>query len=273
MLKNIVVIVILSAVITGILYMFYPDLFISRKPVAAATARLSNTATPLVATPITNLIITDEEGNMSNAKTIEVDDNSSISRIQTPNGNLKINNQGIMFGGKNKDKEINSCQIIAGVHDDNALCIVGMGTVGQKRKVKVWDNLEVTEYTKSNKYRIGDRWVLSGVGDAHGNDDWLRLFGSDEKGYHGGLAAGKLWSGGKIEAVGDISTGGRICIGGTCINENHLKILTGGTSVNLCNQSSGKGIDNYYNYSGYYANIIPHACRSGHGSHRWFLNA
>jgi len=36
--------------------------------------------------------------------------------------------------------------------------------------------------------------LLSGVGDAHGNDAWLRLFDKDNKGYHGGFAAGKLWT-------------------------------------------------------------------------------
>ena len=47
---------------------------------------------------------------------------------------------------------------------------------------------------KGTKFKIGDKWTLSGVGDAHGNDDWLRLFGTDEKGYYGGLAANNLWS-------------------------------------------------------------------------------
>jgi hypothetical protein len=47
---------------------------------------------------------------------------------------------------------------------------------------------------KATKFKIGDKWTMSGVGDAHGNDDWLRLFGTDEKGYYGGLAAGNLWS-------------------------------------------------------------------------------
>jgi len=47
---------------------------------------------------------------------------------------------------------------------------------------------------KGTKVKIGDKWTLSGVGDAHGNDDWLRLFGADEKGYYGGLAANKLYT-------------------------------------------------------------------------------
>jgi hypothetical protein len=47
---------------------------------------------------------------------------------------------------------------------------------------------------KGTKIKIGDKWTMSGVGDAHGNDDWLRLFGTDEKGYSGGFAAGRLWT-------------------------------------------------------------------------------
>jgi hypothetical protein len=47
---------------------------------------------------------------------------------------------------------------------------------------------------KGTKVKIGDKWTMSGVGDAHGNDDWLRLFGTDEKGYYGGFAAGKVWT-------------------------------------------------------------------------------
>ena len=47
---------------------------------------------------------------------------------------------------------------------------------------------------KGSKIKVGDKWTLSGVGDAHGNDDWLRLFGADEKGYYGGLAANKLYT-------------------------------------------------------------------------------
>jgi hypothetical protein len=47
-------------------------------------------------------------------------------------------------------------------------------------------------YTK--RLLLGDKFSLSGVGDAHGNDDWLRLFNTANNGYYGGLAAGKMWS-------------------------------------------------------------------------------
>ena len=55
-------------------------------------------------------------------------------------------------------------------------------------------NLNVKDTIKASKVQLGDKFLLSGVGDAHGNDGWLRLFDKDGKGYNGGLAAGQLWS-------------------------------------------------------------------------------
>jgi len=47
---------------------------------------------------------------------------------------------------------------------------------------------------KTNKLQLGNKFLLSGVGDAHANDDWLRMFDKDGKGYNGGFAAGRLWT-------------------------------------------------------------------------------
>lgn len=44
------------------------------------------------------------------------------------------------------------------------------------------------------KVQLGEKFLLSGVGDAHGNDDWLRVFNKDGTGYYGGVAASKLWT-------------------------------------------------------------------------------
>ena len=35
---------------------------------------------------------------------------------------------------------------------------------------------------------------MSGIGDGHGNDTWLRLMNTSGSDYHGGLAAGKLYT-------------------------------------------------------------------------------
>eukprot|EP00798_Chlamydomonas_sp_ICE-L_P026628 gene26628-biopygen3040 len=60
-----------------------------------------------------------------------------------------------------------------------------------------WEAWVIDVYTElAAAIKLGDKWTLSGVGDKHGNDDWLRLFNKDGTGYYGGLAAGRLWSGG-----------------------------------------------------------------------------
>jgi len=61
---------------------------------------------------------------------------------QTPNGNMKITNRAIMFGGPNTTGyEVNSAQISAGMHVPNELCIVGMTDSSGSpatQKVRMW---------------------------------------------------------------------------------------------------------------------------------------
>ncbi len=42
--------------------------------------------------------------------------------------------------------------------------------------------------------RLGDKWRLSGAGDWHANDDWLRMTNIANTGYNGGIAAAKFWT-------------------------------------------------------------------------------
>ncbi|MDM8561228.1 tail fiber domain-containing protein [Candidatus Parabeggiatoa sp. HSG14] len=65
---------------------------------------------------------------------------------------------------------------------------VGIGTAKPKAK------LDVSGTTKTKKLQLGEKWLLSGVGDGHKNDDWLRLMNTSGTNYHGGLAAGKLYT-------------------------------------------------------------------------------
>jgi hypothetical protein len=44
------------------------------------------------------------------------------------------------------------------------------------------------------KVQLGNKFLLSGVGDIQNDDEWLRLMNKDDTGYYGGFAAGKLWS-------------------------------------------------------------------------------
>jgi hypothetical protein len=64
-----------------------------------------------------------------------------VAPLSEPNGQLRISNNGIMFGGpNNKDKEVNSAQISAGLHQANSLNIVGMSSAKghQDRRVDMW---------------------------------------------------------------------------------------------------------------------------------------
>lgn len=47
---------------------------------------------------------------------------------------------------------------------------------------------------RANVLQLGDKWRFSAVGDAHGNDDWLRMFDVNNKGYWGGFASGRFWT-------------------------------------------------------------------------------
>lgn len=49
------------------------------------------------------------------------------------------------------------------------------------------------DYSADRLY-LGKKWSLSGVGDKHADDSWLRLFNTNGTDYYGGFAAGKLWS-------------------------------------------------------------------------------
>eukprot|EP00798_Chlamydomonas_sp_ICE-L_P005629 gene5629-biopygen2676 len=92
------------------------------------------------------------------------------------------------------------------------------------------------DVTNVNSIKLGNKWSLSGVGDKHGNDDWLRLFNKDGTGYYGGLAAGRLWSGGATTLDGptytkDITASGKlnvqggnakVCVDGACITKGDI---------------------------------------------------
>lgn len=47
-------------------------------------------------------------------------------------------------------------------------------------------------YQRADRLQLGEKWQLSGAGDAHANDGWLRLFDKSGKDYYGGIAASKL---------------------------------------------------------------------------------
>jgi Chaperone of endosialidase len=92
------------------------------------------------------------------------------------------------------DSTTNQAEICNDTGTYKTLMIVGNHSAGLGRRVSIWDRLEVNGITKTQKLALGDKWLLSGVGDAHASDEWLRLFNNQGTGYFGGLAAEKLWS-------------------------------------------------------------------------------
>jgi hypothetical protein len=79
--------------------------------------------------------VVDKNGN------IVINTVSKSETPQTPDGNLRITSQGIMFGGPNAaGKDVNSAQISAGSHVANSLNIMGMSSNNQSstRKVDMW---------------------------------------------------------------------------------------------------------------------------------------
>ena len=58
----------------------------------------------------------------------------------TPTSYMKIATGGIIWGGNNSGKEINSCQISAGYHQSNSMNLVGMssGTGSSDRRIDFW---------------------------------------------------------------------------------------------------------------------------------------
>jgi uncharacterized protein YoxC len=79
-----------------------------------------------------------------------------------------------------------------------------LAKVDVRKGGKITGDIDVSGTTKTSTIKLGDKWSMSGVGDSHGNDDWLRFFDKDGKDYYGGVAAGKLWSKGGIQVGGDV---------------------------------------------------------------------
>jgi hypothetical protein len=61
--------------------------------------------------------------------------------------------------------------------------------------VTVAGNIKAGTITSDGAIRIKNRWMIGGSGGGSGDDEWVRMTGLDNKGYYGGFAAGKLWTG------------------------------------------------------------------------------
>lgn len=103
------------------------------------------------------------------------------------------------------------------LHANEKLCLgENLNTCLTDIDIKKLQGIDVTkpQTYQTQKLQLGDKFLLSGIGDTQGNDEWLRLFNKDGTSYYGGFAAGKLWSG------GDIYTQSKVCIGDVCVDKN-----------------------------------------------------
>lgn len=67
-------------------------------------------------------------------------------------------------------------------------------TIKTDKTTDISGNTNVNGTLKADKVQLGNKFLLSGVGDAHANDSWLRVLGKDGKDYFGGVATGMLWT-------------------------------------------------------------------------------
>jgi hypothetical protein len=126
------------------------------------------------------------------------------------NGGLKIlgNSNPIRFTSAWSafpDGALDRAEICNDTGTYKTLMIVGNKSGGEGRRVSVWDRLEVNGFLKTDKLQLGNKWLLSGVGDAEANDDWLRLKNANApRDYYGGFAALRLWSQGGVVQGSDV---------------------------------------------------------------------
>ncbi len=198
---------------------------------------------------------------------IQFDVRPGAGDMQNPNGQMKISRQGIMFGGPNEGREVNSAQITAGLHEANSLNIVGMSDVNKaNRRVDMWaeGGFKVNGPTNINGVTnvSGDIIGNSGRLTLQNNGDWkdINLQGKCGQWHMSGPRCTENadfgiwynpepWSGKWQEQIRLSAKDGKfkvpatsqICIGNTCVTEAALKQL-----VATQNTSSNKLSDYMY---------------------------
>jgi hypothetical protein len=129
-------------------------------------------------------------GDQSVSGQQSVSGNQTVTGVQYVNNNSFVKTDLIFNGGNN--------WIIHTPDDQRTLMFIApSATYGREdwdwgRSVRI-EKTDARLYV--NKVQLGNKFLLSGVGDFTANDSWLRMMGVDEKGYYGGFAAGAFWSG------------------------------------------------------------------------------
>jgi len=242
---------------------------------------------------------------------VQFDVRPGAGDVKSPNGMMKITRQGIMFGGPNNNKEVNSAQISAGLHIPNSLNIVGMSANKNAgaRKVDVWaeggmgvfsnHGIKVRGHGRETSYgSLNGGWshfsttapqfymnkslqVNGGVSSYHnrplnmphggnvnntltiGPSGWNRslVLGGKNRESVNGAQAHIFSTNGNLHLDSQnghdiylnhytkrpVRVQGTLCIGNTCINENHLQSLIGRRAVTLRSAVNGRRLQNAQN--------------------------
>jgi len=84
-----------------------------------------------------------------------------------------------------------------GLHSRN---VYANGTIGAGKNGSITSyinsdgNAYMSGKVHTNKLQLGNKFILSGNGDAHSNDGWLRMLDRNGKDFYGGFATGSLWT-------------------------------------------------------------------------------
>jgi hypothetical protein len=160
---------------------------------------------------------------------IQLDARPGHGDMSTPNGQMKITRQGIMFGGPNSTgKEVNSAQISAGRHVADSLNIVGMSSNNSSttRRVDVW--AENGMHVRSNQgLKVHGHGRQTSYGSV--NSGWSHMLTTAPQFYmdkplqvNGGVST---YHNKPLNMPHGANVNGDLCIGNTCINETQLKTL------------------------------------------------
>ena len=171
----------------------------------------------------------------SKATGIQFDVSEGPGDVKNPNGQMKITRQGIMFGGPNANRQVDSGQISAGLHIPNSLNIVGMSadTGAASRRIDMWAEGGLNVYGGSNLSGIVRAATNVPVTDANGEQ--LVIGNTNQSNLRLGRHTDYSWiqsHGGKPLKINPL--GNPVCIGNTCITEDLLKkmILSSSTTNN-----------------------------------------
>eukprot|EP00742_Colponemidia_sp_Colp-10_P011414 GILJ01012676.1.p1 GENE.GILJ01012676.1~~GILJ01012676.1.p1 ORF type:complete len:298 (-),score=44.55 GILJ01012676.1:27-920(-) len=78
------------------------------------------------------------------------------------------------------------------VDDEPVLTVCGKDGKAVTGSIMV-NKMNVLKEARMAQLQLGDKFRLSGVGDGHGDDQYLRIMDASGKSLHGGLAARELW--------------------------------------------------------------------------------